>query len=304
MKDLVGQVTEALSNEEYFTKWGQHYLPSLAGAHLLQQCCNFKDPGVQMYGGTLFETLRDRIDQLFNNLPPPQPSRRVVQSTTHGGSSSGSRTSASASAGAPLTSMASYNCRSAPCFPGSALVSCAFTEKRTATQITRRRRVDALVKGDLVLTEKGTYVAIDAIVKTVCENGKQELVTLNNMKGRGKGLQVTPWHPIKINSKWCFPNTMVEEGHGTKTVMECEAVFSFMLETKHSSMMINGVECITLGQGIDNDCVAFHPFYGTDLVRQNVQRLKGYALGGLVELKGGTCVQRDCDTGLVCRLYQ
>jgi len=283
MKDLMGQVTEAISNEEYFTKWGQHYLPSLAGAHLLQLCCNFKDPGVQMYGGTLFETLRDRIDTLFNNLPPPKPSRQVVQTT----------------GAAPLTSMARYNCRSAPCFPGSAMVCCA--EKNTV--ITQRRRVDSLVKGDLVLTEKGTYVAIDAIVKTVCDNGKQELVTLNNMKGKGS-LQVTPWHPIKINSKWCFPNTLVEEGHGTKTVMECEAVFSFMLEKKHSSMMINGVECITLGQGIENDCVAFHPFYGTDLVRQNVQRLKGYASGGLVELKGGTCVQRDCDTGLVCRLYQ
>jgi hypothetical protein len=58
LKDLEGEVTEALSKEEHFDKWGKHYLPSLLGAHLHQQCNNFKDPGVQHYGGALFEELR------------------------------------------------------------------------------------------------------------------------------------------------------------------------------------------------------------------------------------------------------
>ena len=49
-------------------------MPSLAGAHLLQLCYNFKDTGVQHYGGELFSTLRDSIDELFNKLPPPKPS--------------------------------------------------------------------------------------------------------------------------------------------------------------------------------------------------------------------------------------
>ena len=71
IKDITGQITEAVSKDEYYTKWGQHYLPSLAGAHLLQLCYNFKDPGVQHYGGELFSTLRDSMDELFNKLPPP-----------------------------------------------------------------------------------------------------------------------------------------------------------------------------------------------------------------------------------------
>lgn len=58
VKDLEGEVSEALSKEEHFDKWGKHYLPSLLGAHLHQQCNNFKDPGVQHYGGDLFEELR------------------------------------------------------------------------------------------------------------------------------------------------------------------------------------------------------------------------------------------------------
>lgn len=48
-QDLSGQVKEALL-KEYYDKWGKHYLPSIARAHLLQQCNNFKDPGVQYYG--------------------------------------------------------------------------------------------------------------------------------------------------------------------------------------------------------------------------------------------------------------
>lgn len=58
LEDLTGQATEALSRADYFRKWGRHYLPSLARAHLLQYCNNFKDPGVQFYGGkTAFNCL-------------------------------------------------------------------------------------------------------------------------------------------------------------------------------------------------------------------------------------------------------
>lgn len=50
LQDISGQVKEAIQKtpENYFQKWGRHYLPSLARAHLLQQCNNFKDPGIQV----------------------------------------------------------------------------------------------------------------------------------------------------------------------------------------------------------------------------------------------------------------
>jgi hypothetical protein len=37
-------------------------------------CTNFKDPGLQLYGGELFKTLQGTIDTVFINLPPPTPS--------------------------------------------------------------------------------------------------------------------------------------------------------------------------------------------------------------------------------------
>jgi len=69
--DLTGQVMEALSRPDWFERWGQHYLPSLLFAHLKQQCNNFKDAGVQEYGGALFTELREAADQIFINMPPP-----------------------------------------------------------------------------------------------------------------------------------------------------------------------------------------------------------------------------------------
>jgi len=79
LDDIYGQCTEALSKEEYFTKWGLHYLPSIMFAHRLQQCNNFKDPGVQCYGGNLFNEIRDAADDIFNDLPAPKPSKVVRQ---------------------------------------------------------------------------------------------------------------------------------------------------------------------------------------------------------------------------------
>merc|ERR1719352_1795925 len=73
-EDLQGQVSEAFSREDWYGKWGVHYLPSLMCAHLGQVCNNFKDPGVQHYGGALFGDLRDKADDIFCTLPAPTPS--------------------------------------------------------------------------------------------------------------------------------------------------------------------------------------------------------------------------------------
>jgi hypothetical protein len=76
LEDLQGQVSEAFSREDWYNKWGVHYLPSLMCAHLAQICNNFKDPGVQQYGGELFQDLREQADDIFLALPAPTPSAR------------------------------------------------------------------------------------------------------------------------------------------------------------------------------------------------------------------------------------
>ncbi|CAE8740655.1 unnamed protein product, partial [Polarella glacialis] len=59
LEDILGQCCEALDQKQSWERWGRHYLPSVMFAHQLQQCNNFKDPGVQFYGGELFADIRD-----------------------------------------------------------------------------------------------------------------------------------------------------------------------------------------------------------------------------------------------------
>jgi hypothetical protein len=83
LEDMQGQCTEALSKDEWFKKWGRHYLPSVMFAHMLQQCNNFKDPGVQVYGGFLFKIIQEMADELFNELPAPKPSVRRYEPSSY-----------------------------------------------------------------------------------------------------------------------------------------------------------------------------------------------------------------------------
>jgi hypothetical protein len=105
LKDLEFEIMLSF-NEENFRTWGRHYLLSIARAHLTQQCNNFKDPGVQHYGGELFSKRRDYIEEKFLLLPPPKPtaiSRRT--STTN------------------IQSMSSFYNSNNPCFDGDCLVA-------------------------------------------------------------------------------------------------------------------------------------------------------------------------------------
>jgi len=75
--DVVGRMSKALKGKERFNRWGKHYVKALMRAHQVQQCTNFMDPGLQVYGGTLFCSLRDAGDEIFLSLPRPRPSRAI-----------------------------------------------------------------------------------------------------------------------------------------------------------------------------------------------------------------------------------
>jgi len=72
-EDEQGQVEMCLKNQEYWKKWGKHYLPALKIAHKIEMCTNFKDPGIQKYCGLLFREMENNIDTIFIQLAPPTP---------------------------------------------------------------------------------------------------------------------------------------------------------------------------------------------------------------------------------------
>jgi len=272
-EDLTGQVTEALSKSEYYTKWGVHYLPSLMRAHQLQQCNNFKDPGIQHYGGKLFRTLRDEIDDIFIKLPPPKPTFPLTR-TDH---------AQGFTFVAPVTSMRVYHSNSNPCFAGDCVVDMANGSKKLVSRIQ---------KGDRVASSSCDPAGAEVlcVVRSDCHRGRAHLVEL---KG---GLLATPYHPIrhKGDSNWHFPCQL-----GQVEERNCTAVFSFVLHDKHI-MVINNMECVTLGHGFVEDDVVRHSYFGSGAVLNDLAKLPGWT-DGIIRLPVG-CVVRDPVTGDVSGL--
>ena len=66
-----------LADAPYWDKWGKHYVSSLYFALRYQECHNFKDEGVQGFGGVIFEHERDKASALYMSLPAIKPSRAL-----------------------------------------------------------------------------------------------------------------------------------------------------------------------------------------------------------------------------------
>ena len=122
------------------------------------------------------------------------------------------------------------------------------------------------------------------VLKTMCPRGFAKVVHI-------QGLYATPFHPIKPNHEWIFPSTI-----GDAEDIPCEAIYSLVLDKP--SCYIEGIECIGLAHGIENDPVATHAFFGTDRVKQMLEILDENE-SGLVVLPGPEAIQRGSD-GLVC----
>ena len=264
LTDLSGQIREAFSREDWFKRWGKHYIHSLLFAHQLQQCNNFKDEGVQFYRNSLFLQLRDEADQLCSKLPPPKPSYSGYGSSSY----------------APM-SVAQFNqtmnnC-SNPCFHGDCWVRC----------IDNCKQVRHLQKGDKVLNHLGKYDTIECVLKTVSKNGFIMTQLADSQ------LKLTPMHPILVHTsglpQWVHPYTIGNTIDDTS----CDAVYSFLLKNRSSTMIINGVVCATLSHGIENNSIVSHHYYGTEHVANDLKRMCGFP-SGLVVMQNH-CIIKDED---------
>jgi len=262
LEDVEGQVYEALCKDEYFQKWGKHYLPSISRSHALQQCSNFKDPGLQMYGGDIFATIRDEADDIFVALPPPTP-------TGYGRSASA----------APVD-MSSYYNASGGCFAGHCQVELANGTVK---------RVDALRKGDQVRGPADTVATMRCVVRTRCAARFQDMVCFPG------GLVITPFHPVRIaGGTWSFPKDLVPVGvHDTNGW-----VYNFVLDAGHT-VTIDGTEACTLGHGFQEPVVS-HPFLGTGAVLEDLAKLAGWTEGQVTLTPDS--FRRAADSGMICAI--
>lgn len=256
LKDLQGEVVLALRKDDDFQRWGRHYLPSLVRATWMEQCNNFKDFSVQLYGGDLFKRLQSAGEAVFCKLPPPKPSRPQSAAATGG-------KKGSAAAVAAPSMKAYYNCGG----------GCVLPHCTVALQNGRVVPAASLRKGD-VLSSGATV----SLVVKIALSSDAETPMIQFPDG---GLTITQYHPVRVEGKWAFPIDVRGVTHVTTSE---RFVYTFVLDGGHS-LTINDVEVVSLAHGLTGDAVVEHEYLGTQRVLDDLATLDGFD-EGLVEVGG------------------
>jgi Hint-domain/VWA / Hh protein intein-like/von Willebrand factor type A domain len=168
-----GQIYKAFSKQEWFDRWGIHYLKYFVRSHQMQVCSNFKDASLQLYGGQLFKEVRTEVEDIFSHIPIPQPS---LSSDPYGGN----------------YTQSFYSKRE--CFDGEGYVKLANREVKM---------VKELIKGDRIVNSDGNEATILCVLKI---KGDDREVKMNVFSG----VKITEWHPVRINKEWKFPSRIIE----------------------------------------------------------------------------------------------
>jgi len=138
-----------------------------------------------------------------------------------------------------------------------------------------------------VLLSDGTTATVLCVVETILDDGA-ELSKIGD-------LRLTPFHPVLLPNtegvpQWQFPCYAPQ----SQLISFSGTVYDFVLDRGHS-VTVNGVDCITLGHGRNDDPVLAHAYYGTQKVIEELQKLSGWEVGRVVIRK----LNRDPSTKLV-----
>jgi Mg-chelatase subunit ChlD len=261
-----GQIGKSFSRQDWYDKWGKHYVPSVSKAHQFQQCLNFKDPGMQLYGGTLFSNIQDKAEKVFMDTTPPTPSRSRHYSSYN-----------SAAVSSQPVNMSQYYNSGGSCFDGNGVVQ---------LQNGTTKLVKELCKGDIIMSGSNLSI-IECVVRTNVHK-TIDVININSML-------ITPWHPIKHSTNdWLFPIDIAKpEKH------YLDYVYNFVV-SGYQSVTVNGVECITLGHDMTGNVIS-HPYYGTQKVISDLKNLDGWENGFVVI--DNFNLERD-DKGMISKLVK
>ncbi len=260
-----GQIGKAFSRQDWYNKWGKHYLPSVCKAHAFQQCLNFKDPGMQNYGGKLFSEIQEKGDDIFCSIPAPTPSCKPHSYTASSYLGRGQNVTPVQT----VSNMSSYyDSSGTTCFDGESTV-----ELQNGDII----KVKNMIPGQLVKGFNDEYVKLQCILRTKVEKEIQ-LCEINSML-------ITPWHPVFHNGRWMFPIDICKP-----TMKYVDYVYNVVLENG-ISLLVNNINCAGLGHNVINDPVLQHPYYGTSRVINDMKKMTGWDKG-YIDLENYT-LERD-----------
>ncbi|EDQ84419.1 uncharacterized protein MONBRDRAFT_12793 [Monosiga brevicollis MX1] len=239
--DLNEQVRQALAPNAY-RRWGHTYLPSLVMAYTAHLRHNFKDPGVQHFGGSRFRQLAAQMSDIFDSLPVPQPSLHT---------------------GRRLPSLAVLNDCLGGCYTGDSLVTLA-----DGTVC----RCDAVRPGFCLAG--GARVAY--VMATACVSGREDLCLV------APGLSLTPWHPICRENEWFFPADRYPILRSQRCAFKYSFILdappsrgAVVVVGGVSTVALGGADQAraALPAARDPNAVLEHAFFGTTAVRRRVAEL-------------------------------
>jgi len=254
------QITKALTNPEWFKKWGYHYLLSLSSAHRIRKCHNFMDKGVQLYGNSEFENLRDVGTDIFSSLPAPIASRNSQRSY--------SSYNSTPVATQPVD-MSRYVDRNSGCFSPECLIKLQDGSYKKLKDLTKS---DKLYEDQQIKYITKIYLAYDS--------KKFDMVKIND-------LIITRWHPIydDVSKEWIFPN---DHPDAVDYEYEFDYVMNIILENGYQ-VEINDFKCVTLGHRIRNynekNLILYHPFYTSLNAITNIEQFKTSDDQDIVEIR-------------------
>lgn len=247
-----GQLVKAVSRSDWFEQWGMHYLKAISRAHQLERCITFKELSPQHYMSPELKTEQKRIEQIFCDLPAPEPS--------------GYRYSYSSNATSqPISqpvSMQTYYVQDGGCFDGMGMVSMYDIKNEKIYY----KKVNEIQKGDVVYCPLNSkkYSIVDCVVRIKMMKFIQ-MCDFNGMK-------ITPFHPIMYNDEWVFPNDVHES-----EITYMDYVYDFVLDSGHC-LEINNTNVITLGHGFEFNDVVKHEYFG-DIIIADLMIRKGWENG-------------------------
>lgn len=145
---------------------------------------------------------------------------------------------------------------------------------------------NTLCVGDIILSSEGIPCSIKCILET-------KINQYTNMLIHPNGLKITGYHPVKINGEWIFPN---HSDSFEKQYIYVDSIYSIGLDQNGTSFDVDGIEVIGLGHNIIGHEILSHPYFGTNLIIDDIFKLA----------PDGYCVVvpeqtiRDEKTKLVC----
>jgi hypothetical protein len=270
----------------YFNKWGKYYIISFLYCLNEMRANNFRDNILEIFTNDNFNTIRDNIENIYLTLPSPIPSLPILPSVNSKSSVSSNVSNITSFVSSIKNKIVSSSSSSddynvlkklnhGGCFMGSCLVSIPNGYKK----------IEDLRKNDIIINNNIESI-IECIIKLRCPNN------ITNICHFESGLKITPWHPIKINNEWIFPNSLIQS-----RPTNCAFVYNIILNNRNS-IIIHDLKCCTLAHGLQGNVIE-HEFFGTEKIIQNLKTnfTNEYDLGLIQSI---SIIERNIDTDEIC----